>query len=499
MTVFASNVIMYSQPAIGIVKRILGGNLVELFIPTLRFPFNSAKTRYTASIGEILVLWITEDGFISVKNKFHRHETWKCFLEMYLLTPKRAKVIPKSSIINFYTQEFTNHNSLETFTIDPENSVDFDDAISVDLLNNTVYIHIVDIVGSKISSKSLDNLKSKCFSLYLSTDHTEHLLDINDVNNSSLVKDNQRNVITIKAILDDNGCVVKYGIYKSTIIVKNRYNYSNVDLTLPSIKFLAKLSESRSKNVKYNINLPSIRVNINDVTTENTNDITHSLVATTMILGNIIVSKHLSEFGVKLPNRFHEKLVGIDIPVDFKPTKNEAVNSYILVKQFRKAYYSVDNSGHFGLNIDNYVHFTSPLRRYSDTIIHFILAGHSYTELELSNEIDYINYRQSIVKSIQNLYIKWKTVKYLGTQIKEKHTIYVTGINKTGVLWFMPDLCLNGFIHISTIKPKQYFRYSNNCITGMDTSDTIRIYSKLDVVVTYIDPITKVVSLLIEL
>jgi exoribonuclease R len=204
-------------------------------------------------------------------------------------------------------------------------------------------------------------------------------------------------------VLDDEGLVTKYDIYKSTIVVKKRWNYEQVleainNNTVPnSILFLANLTKKRSENTNYNINLPSIRItsdkstgDVESIVSENTNDISHALIATAMILANITVSKHLSYRNIKLPNRFHESLRGFTTP-NFEKTGNEFVDSFIMIKKFARACYAVDKKGHFGLDITDYVHFTSPMRRYADVVVHRLLAGYQIEDECLEDEVLWIN------------------------------------------------------------------------------------------------------------
>jgi hypothetical protein len=114
------------------------------------------------------------------------------------------------------------HSDLDTFTIDPATSVDFDDAISV--VDSTVYIHIVDIAGQQdgFDAISKRNLQQLCLTLYLANEHTSHLLTDGDVAAVTLGAGVPRAVITVKVVLDKAGLVVSYDIYRSTIVVKRR-------------------------------------------------------------------------------------------------------------------------------------------------------------------------------------------------------------------------------------------------------------------------------------
>lgn len=496
------------QPVIGIVQKIVNNNAILYIVnfgTVCKFVPTVDNNNYI--IGDRLILWLHKDGTITIKSKYSNDSKndVQCLLEMYCLTIKR----PDNNEIkqnHLYTiDSVVNHNDLDTFTIDPTNSVDFDDAISVDVKNNTIYIHIVDIAGTDFSEAGYKRLRERCFTLYLSNEHTEHLLDEIDASeNLSLIVNKQRNVITVKVVLDEDGLVNTYNIYRSTIIVKNRYDYETVynqivdNKASDSIKYLVDLTNKRSSDITYNINLPSIRIKTNNhqvesITVENTNDIAHKLVATSMILANLIVSKHLSSENIILPNRFHESLKGFKMP-NFEHTGNESVDSFIIIKRFARAYYSIDKKGHFGLGITDYVHFTSPMRRYADVLVHRLLAGYKYENLQ--DEVMWINQRSTLVRSIQDIYIDWKIKRWLKNS-NQLYTIWITSIAKSGIMWFMPDLSLNGFMHISELEPKQFWSYNINKLVGTTTKKELEVGSKLTVKIKKIDEITGVIGFLL--
>jgi ribonuclease R len=404
---------------------------------------------------------------------------------------------------NLYTiDEIINHNNLDTFTIDPTNSVDFDDAITVDVTNRIIYVHIVDIAGSELLGDGNKKLKERCFTLYMANEHTEHLLDEIDASkNLSLIEGKERRTITVKIILDEEGMVSSYDIYRSTIVVKKRWNYEQVLKAYnekncgDAIQFLADLTIKRSTVTTYNISLPSLRIKSDIVSgkpemiiCEDTNDISHTLVATAMILANLVVSKHLSEKNILIPNRFHDSLKGFIMP-DFDSTGNELVDSFIIVKRYARACYSIDKKGHFGLGIKDYVHFTSPMRRYADVLVHRLLAGYQIDDLE--EQVDWINLRAGLVRSAQDMYNHWKVLEWICMMDKEKiYDIWVTGINASGIIWFMPSLSLNGFFHVSNFEPKQYWKYEVGKLVGGNGGVEIGMGNKLNCKIKEINKIT---------
>lgn len=478
------------------------------FGPTCPFRLRVAADKYNVSDRLVVKLHSNSVQGFTVLERYSNapaHDV-KCLVGMY--RSLRPRLAPESTLGRpLYTKtDIVNHNDLTTYTIDPTTSVDFDDAISVDVEHNTVYVHIVDIANQPVSNQSLQRLRSECLTLYLSNEHTEHLLDAGEASfDLSLVVGHERPVITVKIVLDDEGLVSSYDIYRSTIVVKYRFDYATIttDLALgiapPEIVYLANLTKKRNSSVNYSICLPSLRIlsntetgEVSSVHMEETNDVSHSLVATAMILANLTVSKHLSDSGIVLPNRFHETLRGMQVPDDFVSTGNIHVDSFIIVKRYARAYYAVDKKGHFGLGLKDYVHFTSPMRRYADVLVHRILAGHHYKDLE--SEVSWLNHRASLVRAAQDMYVLWKKVRWLKT-LPGPHEIWITGVSKAGILWFMPSLSLNGFLHVSGLEPKQFWLYDGARLCGADKISVLSIGDKLSAVVNAIDENTGEVQL----
>ena len=497
------------QAVIGIIKHIYKGEAYLYIInfgPNCKFMPKITNKKYLK--GDRFVLWLEKNGDIIIHSKytFEPKDDVKCLLDMYSLIKNRPPFSEVKQNHNYTIDETINHDDLDTFTIDPKTSVDFDDAISVDVSNNTVYVHIVDIANEIFSENGTIKLRERCLTLYLSNEHTEHLLDeIDASDNLSLIVNKQRKVITIKIKLNEEGLVDNYDIYKSTIIVKKRWNYEEVleainNKSSPeSINYLVDLTNKRNESVNYTINLPSIRFlsnkngEIESIHKEESNDISHTLVATSMILANLVVSKHLSNKNINIPNRFHDKLKGFKIP-EFKKTGNESVDSFIMIKKFAKACYSVDKKGHFGLGITDYVHFTSPMRRYADVLVHRILAG--YINENLEEEVSWINQRATLVRSCQDIYNNWKILRWIiKNNDNNVYEIWITGIHKSGLLWFMPSLSLNGFMHVTSIKPKQIWNFEDDKLIGNTNNQILQIGDKLNSKIDRIDDITGIILL----
>jgi exoribonuclease R len=461
-----------------------------LYFPTLgpACPFTLKCFNYSIANGARLVIRFDETGKYTIEQTFGPgpDQDATAIIAAYRQTPKRPP-LPVKQGAHYYTRdEIVNHNDLNTFTIDPATSQDFDDAISVDLAEGVVYVHIVDAASIDVSSIE-QKIRERCVTLYLANDQTEHLLDEEDAcYKYSLIEGQERQVITVKVKLH-YGEVETFEIYRSTIIVKTRWNYEEVKNVLenacapPEIKMLADWSNMRSCDMQYNLALPSVRPLVgkdgkpNKIIHDTTNDLAHSVVSTPMILANMIVSKHLHSCGVRIPNRFHDVLRGIPHGHNaFPSTGHPHVDSFLLIKRYAKALYSCDQWGHFGLRLQEYVHFTSPMRRYADIITHRLLAGYHYDDDALDEEVAYLNRRVALCRALQDLYSGWKIAQWYSAH-PDNYTVYVTDVKQVGVMWYMPTLSLNGFTHVRQIKPSQYYTFDMRTQSLVGGNDGIRI------------------------
>ena len=448
---------------------------LPLFGPACPSRFSMGET-FGIEIGNRLILELVEDGRIRLLQRFGAEPCYDAAIMtiLYRRTPplSLSPSLPPFGLPHYTREGIVDHRSFDTFTIDPATSVDFDDALSVDIASRRVYVHIVDIM-SAIHTVDLPRVRTMGSTLYLANEHTEHLLSEPLVDTLSLVEGEERSTITVAVTLSETGLVTAYDIYRSVIIVKRRYSYDEVasalslcdgDEYLPQLQFLANLDKMRSSKISYKIDMPSPRITMNrhgdpaEFRLESTTDAAHGLVATAMILCNMTVSYHLNDLGIKLPNRFHSGLHGIPTADRGDPT--DVAATFRLLKQFKPAEYSVDNNGHFGLGLTQYVHFTSPMRRYADIVTHMILAGADFSPAALEAEVTSINQRAVFVKSLQRLYMRMKTLRFLAAHPDAKDVV-ITSVNAAGVQWFMPSMLLNGFCHVSMLRPSQRWTFDS--------------------------------------
>ena len=424
-----------------------------------------------AAVGDRLIVELTRSGSV-IHRGFAGPEARadaSLLTEVYRRLPADTESLPPLPGFgpHYYTREgVTDHTDLDTFTIDPVSTVDYDDALSVGA-DGTFYIHIVDIMAA-LHRIDLPRVRALGSSLYLANEHTEHLLDSETVAAITLAEGRVRPVITVAITIDAEGGVTHYDLYRSIITVKRRFNYEEVaallEVTPPAgLQAFHQLATQRSSSISYKIEMPSVRLHMNamgepiDVQLESTTDAAHTLVATAMILCNVVVSHHLK--ALDLPHRFHSAIRGI--PVADRGNLDDLTATFCLLKKMARAEYSVDKRGHFGLGLTDYVHFTSPMRRYADIVTHMILAGAAFSRAALEVEVAAINRRATFVRSLQRLYTNTKVNRWLLARGTEGHAVTVTSVVAAGVQWFMPSLLLNGFCHVSMLRPAQRWNFAS--------------------------------------
>lgn len=358
---------------------------------------------------------------------------------------------------SLYTADYKDHSDLYTFTIDPETSTDLDDAITLDPENNLLYVHIVDIHAGlqTIGDGGATELRmlANGSTLYLANEHTDHLLPAAEVERMSLNVGVPRAAITVKMRLSaEDGSIDAYDIYPSTICVKRRMSYTDLDVSLSPFSWLH-AHAARARDV-VTLAMPGLDLRVagggllEHVELAHTNDDAHRFVSFAMIAANFTVSAHLHRRGVRVPNRFHETVGGLkDADVE-RVTGHPVVDSFLALKRWRGARYDLDARGHFGLGLTDYVHFTSPMRRYADVLVHHLLAGVLYEDEWLATTVDWINAQAAHVRALQRYYIGLKVARYAPYVVKD---IYLTGVSAAGIQWYEPTLLINGFTHVSAI------------------------------------------------
>ena len=311
---------------------------------------------------------------------------------------------------------------LDFVTIDPVSAKDYDDAIYYDYKNNTLYVAIADVSSYVDSFGAIDNEAIyRCFTLYFPTHSIPMLPRELSETLCSLQANVDRRAYVFKLKLDSKNTVENIDLFEALIHSKRRFNYDEVDQifentlkpknedetrifnTLKKLKILTddlkqkrlkKGFDFRSKDLELTLDENSLIVEtkLADETPS------HALIEDCMLLANKAAAS-MFEFGVfrvhempsqsKLQNLYTE-LAGIGIIVEQQETLAETIKfiqkladekglsedvDTLIIQAQMQARYLPHNRGHFGLGFERYTHFTSPIRRYSDLIVHRILKA----------------------------------------------------------------------------------------------------------------------------
>ncbi len=308
-------------------------------------------------------------------------------------------------------------------TIDPVSAKDFDDAIYFDVKNHILYVAIADVSTYVSSFSFIDkDAKQRGFSIYFPHKSIPMLPRNLSENICSLKPNEDRLAFCFKIHLDKDSLKVKKEELLNVVInSKKRYNYDQIDLFLQGnytrvdgadkevFSWLKPLSEITKRLKKQRLskgydfrseefslcldeNQSLVSVKKEDQTPS------HELIEDCMLLANKAAAKRIDS-GIfrnhESPSyeRIEELLIDLEmigIEVNFKADLNALIKDIqtradeiglredvdkLIIKSQKKAMYQSENKGHFGLGFERYTHFTSPIRRYSDLILHRILKA----------------------------------------------------------------------------------------------------------------------------
>jgi hypothetical protein len=438
------------QPAVGVVKGFspAGVSLAFPMIPVFQTSIHIAQRVFR---GDRVVVVLESNGSVTLVDCFSAgaEDDARILQRLYSLVDWDAPFRGGVAGTPHYSAGLTDLTSLDTFTVDPPSSVDLDDAISVDVAGRQLYVHIVDIARA-LTPALEERMFRHASTLYL-PGNTVHLLPHELVSSLSLDAGQRRHAITVQMTLGPTWDITDYSVYPSVIRVARRMNYDDLEAlrgTEP-YTFLETFADAHASSLP--LDLPGLVVSEGAPQTVSSNDCAHRMIACAMIAANFTVSAYLRAQGLTIPQRFHEAPNGL-FKGDVVPvTGNSVVDSYLAVKKWRPAIYDLTRSGHFGLGLETYVHFTSPLRRYADVLIHRILAGVVYDPIWLSGAVDALNVRSKFVRALHKYSTALSVSRFLTANPGAIHEVYLTAVTRVGVSWYSPQFLINGFTHVSKL------------------------------------------------
>lgn len=397
---------------------------------------------------------------------------------------------------------------LECVTIDPDTAKDFDDALSLtkDKQGNYLLgVHIADVShyvtpGSRIDAEAVE----RCNSTYFPGSCIPMLPPGLSENLCSLKPNVNRLAASVMMRFDKEGELLGYEMIRSVIKSQKRFTYKEAKLVLDGkkkskhaellerfVSLCALLKKKRYERGSIEFSLPELAILVDAAgvptgTDYIPYDITHQLVEEFMLKANETVATHLSGRSEEVAYRVHEPPAGENMkefaslahsfgfqlpeepsPQDLQKLFDEALKtsygtflatSYI--RCMRLAVYSRENIGHYGLGLSHYCHFTSPIRRYVDLVVHRVLFGDKMSPEELERIADQCSEQERLSEKAENSVRQLKKLRLLRQMMeKERNKQFeavVTRVRNFGVYFEVLDLMVEGFLHVSELHDDYY-------------------------------------------
>ncbi len=428
------------------------------------------------------------------------------------------------------------------FTIDPEDAKDFDDALSIEELENgniSIGVHIADVSHYVQYNSEIDGSAfNRGNSVYLVGRVIPMLPEKLSNNICSLVPNRERLTYSVIVELTKRGKLVNYEIKKSVINSKRRFTYDEVQDIIESgsgdfyneILKLNRLAEilrkKRLKEGSIEFSTPEVKF----VLDENGNPTriyrkeikqSNMLVEEFMLLANQLTAKHIAapEKGEPKPfiYRVHdlpdnEKIIEFgkfvkSLGYTFNPSASSKSNQFqalieevkgsqeevlineLAIRSMAKAIYSAKNIGHYGLGFKYYTHFTSPIRRYSDLIVHRLLYKYiesksavHYNQSQLEEISEHISACERNAVDAERLSVKIKQIEYLQNHIGDEFEALISGITHFGIFVKISNILAEGLIRLRDLEGDFYvYDEKKYALIGKRTKKQFRLGDKISV------------------
>ncbi|MCC5832266.1 MAG: VacB/RNase II family 3'-5' exoribonuclease [Chlamydiales bacterium] len=388
---------------------------------------------------------------------------------------------------------------LECITIDPDTAKDFDDALSLRKDNRGNYhlgVHIADVSYYVKPGTFLDKeARLRCNSIYFPGTVLPMLPHELSSHLCSLKPKVNRLAVSVLMVLDRDGELKSYRIARSVIQSKKRFTYKEAKEVLDRkkkspyrkqlelmVELCRHLKRLRAQRGSIEFALPDTAIQVDEKGMPKRieiveYDITHQLVEEFMLKANEIVATHLSKEGKPLAYRVHEEpnpenikefaavATALGFPLSDRPDAGELQALFdqaressfgqFLATQFirsmKLASYSTENVGHYGLGLEYYTHFTSPIRRYIDLIVHRLLFDESDPKENYEKIAAACSDKERHSSRAENSVVLLKKLRLLNAHRKENpkrtYEAVVTTVKPFGFAFEVSELLLDGFIN----------------------------------------------------
>ncbi len=415
-----------------------------------------------------------------------------------------------------------------TFTIDPRDAKDFDDALSIRQLANgnwEVGVHIADVTHYVTPNSIIDReAQQRATSVYL-VDRTIPMLPEHLSNGiCSLRPDEEK--LTYSAIfeLDAKANVINYRIGRTVIRSDRRFTYEEAQqiietgegdfareiLTLD--KLAKELRRRRYDNGALEFDRAEVRFEIDkdghpiSVYFKESKD-ANKLIEEFMLLANLTVAESIGKvakgkkaksfvyrvhdnpdtekitnfsliamrFGFRVKTEGSAKEVNKSLNrllKDVKGRGEENMLAMLAIRSMAKAVYTTDNVGHYGLALDYYTHFTSPIRRYPDMMVHRLLAKYaegarSTDKGKLEDQCRHSSDMEQLAANAERASIRYKQVEFMKDRLGEIYEGVISGVTEWGFYVELNDNKCEGLVPVRDLADDYYdFDEKNYCLVG---------------------------------
>ena len=433
-------------------------------------------------------------------------------------------------------------------TIDPDDARDFDDALSLEHLDNgnsILGVHIADVTAYVKENSALDKeAYQRATSTYL-VDRVVPMLPESLSNEICSLQPNKvRLAFTVFMECTPSGDVVNYEVLETVIKSKKRYTYAeaqkiidtgkgtNAELILDLHTLGTTLRNKRYQKGGVDFVTQETKFKLNEAgypikaELKTRTDAT-SLVEECMLLANQTVAIHLTKLSslylkkglLPFVYRVHDepdmmklkdvlslvRQLGIKVPQGI-PTSRQlntileqvahlpeimVINQFML-RSMAKAIYVEENIGHYGLGFSHYTHFTSPIRRYPDVIVHRLLKEYAIAKPD-TNRLRYLDdfvvdasahcsVRERLAVDAERASIRLASTQLAKNYIGSTFNGAVTGVTSFGIFVLLDELNIEGLLHIRDLSDDYYyFDESQFRLVGKKSKQVFRIGTKLTV------------------
>ncbi|NUN70634.1 MAG: ribonuclease R [Bacteroidetes bacterium] len=505
-------------------------------------PFKNPEGRIVSTLGA------AGDPFVELRSVL---QTYRLSTTFPKEVEQAAAAIP-STIPAEVIRQRLDLRDVAVLTIDPHDAKDFDDALSVEVMEGGSYrigVHIADVSHYVTEGSVIDReAYTRATSVYLANQVIPMLPEKLSNNICSLVPHQDRLTYSVFMHVTANGRVRKYEFARSVINSKRRFTYEEAEKALDTrigeyaeelnhLWDAAKiLRRKRMKNGSIDFDSPEAKFHYDEK--GKPVDIyikqrlkSNQLVEECMLLANQTVAAHIAtlekDLG-KLPfvYRVHdlpdkEKLRSLEEFVrkfghslnvsqsssskdlqkllsDIRGTKEENLINEVALRSMAKAVYSADNIGHFGLAFDHYSHFTSPIRRYPDLLVHRLLWEYtggmaekrrSFMAKELPGMCKHCSEREKVAAEAERDSVKVMQVEYMRQHIGAEFQGIISGVIQWGVFVEINDILVEGLLHVRDLNDDYYvFDEKQYALIGERKGKRLRLGDSITVKVASVVP-----------